>query len=607
MGVFYILEFGGQHTDLIGDRLESMGHTARYSKSNTPAYQIRGADGIILSGGPKSVYESGTYPYDPKIFTSGKPILGICYGMQLMANEAGGSVSPNGREYGESRITKMIDHPLFKDMPSNSIVWMNHGDYVSQTGDFQVLAMSDKGLPSAIARGNNVAVQFHPELTHTEYGMQILRNFTEGTCGSVPIIRQSEQLNENAYIQNAIDEIRSAVGRRKAVVYLSGGVDSTVAYRLALASGVDVIGVHLDMGIERKNEAANVKQYLDTMSRQEVFVYNTAGRTLEGLYGLSDPEDKRRTFQRLYNQTLDEILPRMGLDKSEIVFVQGTLATDRRESGKEAAKKKGRDAGTVATIKTHHNVSDRDVAVVEPLKYLSKDGARRVARALGLDESIVNRQPFPGPGLSIRLITGIYPYEHGLAGNVYDTASKHGYAGYVLPVKTVGLKGDDRSFEHLALIVGEKDWTTITRTQKDLAEELPINRTVYLHSSWIRGRFDGVGNISRSLEFIQQNIRMLQEATYIAERSFEEYGVRPAQLPVTAFQGPNGPWIAVRDVDSVDFRSVRPLRKPDEMPWELCDAIANRILSSPDVRRYGDVEAVVFDVSTKPAATTEWE
>src|SRR3989338_5241767 len=612
MGVFYVLEFGGQHTDLIGNRLTGLGHQVKYAKSNIPVRQMSDADGIILSGGPKSVYQPDSYPYHPSIFTSSKPVLGICYGMHVIAHRHGGEVFGGRGEYGWTRMTLTKPHQLFDGVPPESIVWMNHGDSVSGIDESNVFAKSDKNMVS-IGFGNQVAVQFHPELTHTEYGNTILRNFAEKICGAIPNQVKLEDFNEREYVARERAEIRKIVGKKKGLIFLSGGVDSTVAYSLAIRSGISLIGVHLDMGIERKGEAKTVKNYLQEISGKKVHILDYSERLFTALSGLTDPEDKRKTFQRLYDQSVLEVLEKFDLDKEDVVFIDGTIATDRRESGKEAAKKTSKDAGTVARIKTHHNVRGedsyrKDIKSVEPLRFLSKDGARRLARHLNLPDYIINRPPFPGPGLVVRLITGVHSYPDELESRVSEIAAGHYLRGYPLPIKTVGLKGDNRTFENLALVTGYRNWDSINLTQKHMAEELAINRTVYLDRKWGRNGFDPtqLTDIKKGIEFNRSNISLLKEATEITENLFSEYGVKYDQLPVIAFpSNDDAVVIAVRDVNSVDFRSVRPLRKPDEMSWTLCDKIASRILSHPNVAKFGEVDAVVFDASTKPAATTE--
>lgn len=611
MGRFAILEFGGQHTDLIGSRLEAMRHRVDYLPSNAQTEELDGYDGVVLSGGPKSVYESDAYPYDPKLFTTDKqPKLFICYGMQLMARDLGGQIY-RGREYGGSQIKVINPHPFFDGIPKKSTVWNNHGDAAAMNeGSFDVIALSDKNIVAAIASGRNIGVQFHPELTHTEYGTQMLRNFAEGICMADPEKKVSEDIDIGRYAQQAMQEIKEAVGRRKALVYLSGGVDSTAAYMLAVAAGVDVVGVHIDTGLQRQNEAATVKKYLEELSGRNVTVLDCSHDAIAALQGLSDPEDKRKAFRAVYNKTASGILRQLGLAEDGVVFIDGTLATDRRESGKEASRKTSKDKGTVATIKTHHNVEKKHgLNSVEPLRYLSKDQVRRLAKEIGLPDYIAHRQPFPGPGLSVRMICGTYPFDDELDDAVRIIASRHGLDGYVMPIKTVGIKGDARSFEHLALVSGERDWKAISRASKELAEELPINRAVFMDRYWADDTFNPneIRRMSSGVEMSRRNIALLQEATKIAESTFEEYGIKPAQLPVIAFPMPNGVGIAIRDVDSKDFRSVRPLKTPEEAPWDVFDTIAVRIAESQGSWKYGNVEAVVRDVSTKPAATTEWE
>jgi len=612
MGLFYVLEFGGQHTDLICNRLEVLGHDAIYSESTTPLEEMKGANGIIISGGPKSVDDRDSFPYDPRIFGSGMPVLGICYGFQLIVNEKGGRVFHGNREYGMTKMKVTRRHPLLDGVPDESIVWMNHGDS-GEIDEEQVIARSDKNI-IGVQIGNNYGVQFHPELLHSEYGKQILDNFARRICNATPRKTKSKIIDATSYLENAVAEIRRDVGDKKALALLSGGVDSTVAYITALKAGVPVIGVHIETGTERKNEAKKVTQFLEELSGQEIFVYDISDKVINVVSKLSDSEDKRKAFQRIWEEARKEIPDWLGYDIDDLVQILGTIETDRRETGREAARRKGQDFHRVATIKTHHNVPYDDstlksIKTIEPLRHLTKELVREVAKEFGLPEYIIKRKPFPGPGQVVRIISGVYPYSDDLSLGIDKIVGRYELHGFATPIKTVGLKGDNRAYEHLALVTGEQNWDNIIWAQKYLAEELPICRTSYWHPSWSNDKIDpgDFKSVTRGLEFNRQNIALLQEATEIAENAFVEYKVETAQLPVIAFPGPRGIWIGIRDVHTQDFRSLRPLKKPEEMPWKLVDVIASRILNSPEVERYGDVAGIVLDASTKPAATTEWE
>ncbi len=614
MGYFYVLEFGGQHTDLIGNRLRDMGFDVRYAKSDAKVSELRDAAGIIISGGPKSV--NNGYPHDPALFSSDVPILGICYGMQLISRHLGANIHRRTREYGETHLSILDDSDLFYGLGGDVVVWMNHGDSVESAGNFVVTAYTEKGVPAAMRSGNLYGVQFHPEVTHTENGKTILRNFAEKECGQTPKKMKEEGFDAGAFIDEAKYGMRQQIGGRDAVVYASGGVDSTVAAYLAKMAGARIIPVYLDMGNGRKNEAQNVSSMLSPLLDTDLCVHDVSRRFLSELRGVDDPEAKRKIFSKLYAGTREEVDTMFNLQNNALI--QGTIATDRRESGKEAGKGGTKDSGTVDTIKTHHNVgAERHFTglVVSPLQELTKERVRMVARELGLPPEIAQRQPFPGPGLFVRFATGYYPVDAQLAGNVSDIAHHYGLESAVLPRKGVGLKGDERAFEHAALLTGERDWQNIRYASKRLIEDSDISRVLYspddialsqprldrAHKTWLN----------------RKNMDRLREVTDVVERTMEEYGVKVSQTPVITFQGYGGfvnhvrnlfgdglGWVnVVRDVQSEDFRTCRPLRKPDEFPWECYDEIDRRLRESLG----DDAGITTFDISDKPGGTTEWE
>ncbi|MDI6722892.1 MAG: gamma-glutamyl-gamma-aminobutyrate hydrolase family protein, partial [Candidatus Aenigmarchaeota archaeon] len=479
MGHIYTLEFGGQHTDLIGNRLEEMGFSIRYAPSDV---KISGLDasGIIISGGPKSVNDADKYPHDPNLFKMQMPILGICYGMQLLGKNLGAEIHKKTREYGETRLRIHSNGAIFHGLGDEEIVWMNHGDSITTNSNFAVLAYTEKGVPAAIKSGNRYGVQFHPEVTHTENGKIILRNFAQNICGCVPAERRDE-FDADKFIEESINYLREEVGGKTALVYTSGGVDSSVAAYLAKLAGLKIQPVYLEMGNGRKNEAQNVSRILGSLLGTEIYILDASSAFVDRLQGICEPEPKRRLFSRLYADTRKELEDEFSLD--DCILIQGTIATDRRETGKEAGKKGVPEGNTVATIKTHHNVGAEDswkgISVL-PLRELTKDRVRLVARKLGLPKEISERQPFPGPGLFLRFVTGFYEYEDSLASDVSDIASQYQLKGYVLPRKGVGLKGDERAFEHAALLTGERDWKNIRKAGKQILEDLDISRALYL-------------------------------------------------------------------------------------------------------------------------------
>ena len=600
-----VLEFGGQHTDLIGNALEEMGYIVKYYPSSVPFSELQGVSAVILSGGPKSVYQRDTYRYDPEIFRQRRvPVLGICYGMQVLAKELGGNVHRGVREYGETRLILRQQHSLFDGFSDREIVWMNHGDSADGNGDYDVLAVTGRDVVGATAarRWPYLGVQFHPEVTHTEKGRRLLRNFAQ-MSGEHPKVAQ-EGFDADGFIEESVYELKHVVGDHRVLIGLSGGVDSAVTAALVKNAGLKATLVYLETGLGRKGEAQHA-QNVGSVIGSDVYVHDKSERFVRKLAGFKEPERKRREFSLLYAEALEEIRRRgVGIDD---FVAQGSIATDRRESGKEAGKGDIPDVGTVATIKTHHNVEAEGLISgnqIYPLRGITKERVRIVARTFGLPPEISERQPFPGPGLLIRFLTSYYSVKDELYANVKDTAASHGFKGYVLPRKGVGLKGDNRVFEPIALISGDRDWEGIRLASKELIAELPICRVLYLPA-----RKKLTQNQLRTaihLPFNRNNLDLLREGTEIVETTMREHGVNSSQTPVATFGGHDLPWLVIRDVQSEDFRTARPLRKPEEFPWECYDAIARRVKDA-GARRYGGFGRVVFDVSDKPGGTVEME
>ena len=601
MAYFYILEFGGQHTDLIGNRLEEIGFDVKYASSDKKVSEMQDAAGIILSGGPKSANDG--FPYDEKLFDASIPVLGICYGMQLLGKNLGANIHRKTREYGETKISIINPDTLFDDLKKEEIVWMNHGDSITEKEDFEILAYTEKGVPAAIKsrQGPYYGVQFHPEVTHTEKGNIVLRNFAEKICRCAPI-EKKEEFDADKFIEEALMRLRDEVGSRAALVYTSGGVDSTVAACLAKTAGLKIQPVYLEMGNGRKGEAQYVSSVIGKILNNDIYVHDASSRFIDELYGVHDPEQKRKIFSPLYARTRQEIENKFGL--GDYVLIQGTIATDRRETGKEAGKYSSADKKTVATIKTHHNVGAEDLwkgRVYSPLSELTKDRVRAVARKLGIPREISERQPFPGPGLYVRFVTGYYPPEKSLIYNALDIAESYGMNCYVLPRKGVGLKGDERAFEHAVLLSGERDWKNIRKAAKNIIEDLDVSRVLYLPTE---------ANISQEElnmrtynEMTKTGLDRLREITFIVESAMKEYGIVSSQTPVITFSLYSDWMNVIRDVNSKDFRTLRPLKKPEEFPWECYDDIVKRLKEGKNFA----AGITAFDVSDKPGGTTEWE
>ena len=448
-----VLDFGGQYTQLIGRRIREAHVYTEILPFNTPIETLRNykPKGIILGGGPASVYEAGAPLCDPELFRMGIPLLGICYGMQLMGKELGGRVEPAAsREYGSRELQSVKPSCLLNGMRR---VWMSHGDRILEAPPgFDITARTE----TTIAAMENPAakvfgVQFHPEVTHTENGDALLRRFVFDVC------RCRGDWTIGSFIESTVERIRKQIGNGRALCAISGGVDSTVAATLvSRAIGDRLVGVFVDTGLLRKNEYEKVLSMLQNNLHLNVRGVDASERFLNMLSGVTDPEKKRKLIGNEFIRVFEEEAQRIG---SVDVLVQGTLYPDVIES--VSVK------GPSQTIKSHHNVGglpDRmKLKLVEPLRELFKDEVRRVGLELGLPEDMVWRQPFPGPGLAVRIMgeitrEGIRMLQEaddilvseikkaGLYRQIWQSF------GVLLPVKSVGVMGDVRTYEHTLAI-----------------------------------------------------------------------------------------------------------------------------------------------------------
>ncbi len=393
-----VLDFGSQYNQLITRRIREFGVYSELLSHKTTAAEIKkiAPKGIIFSGGPNSVYDDGAFRVDPEIFNLGIPVLGICYGMQLMAHILpGGKVEPaDNKEYGKAVITvKDKDAVLFKGLPTEQTVWMSHGDLVTQAPDgFKTVATSANCPISSIANDEKkfYGIQFHAEVRNTEYGNDILRRFAFDVCGA----RDNWTMDD--FIDMQVKKIRETVGDKKVLLALSGGVDSSVVgVLLHKAIGSQLTSIFVDHGLLRKNEAQQVMDSLAGKFGLNIIKVDAQKRFLDKLKGVTDPEKKRKIIGNEFIQVFNDEAQKLDGIK---FLAQGTLYTDVIESGTDTAQ----------TIKSHHNVGglpkDMDFKLIEPLRTLFKDEVRELGEKLGMPHNLVWRQPFPGPGLGIRVI-----------------------------------------------------------------------------------------------------------------------------------------------------------------------------------------------------------
>ena len=453
-----ILDFGSQYTQVIARRIRECQVFSQILRFDTPTAKLRvlKPSGFILSGGPASVYGKAAPHCDPAIWNLGIPVLGICYGMQLMAHQLGGRVEKGDKcEYGRAEVEIIRDSPLFAKMDPRQMVWMSHGDKLTKMPDgFLSIAHTQNSPYAAIANSRRqlFGIQFHPEVHHTPNGKQIISNFVHGVCGC------GRNWTIKSFIDHAIEEIRGVVGNDRVILGLSGGVDSSVAAALIhKAIGGQLTCVFVNNGLLRKAEAEGVPQVFGKSLRMKLHYVDATGVFLRKLRDVTDPERKRKIIGRAFVEVFQKATKKAGAAR---FLAQGTTYPDVIESVSIAGN-------PAAMIKSHHNVGglpkNMKFELLEPLRALFKDEVREVGAQLGLPREIVWRQPFPGPGLAVRILGAVSPERLRILREadwiVIDEMKKANLYykvwqtfAVLLPVKTVGVMGDERTYDNVIAI-----------------------------------------------------------------------------------------------------------------------------------------------------------
>ena len=597
MDTIAIIDFGGQYTHLIANRIRRLWVYSEILRSDVDASQCTRYKGVVLSGSPYSVLDAGRPAFHTEIFKLKNPILGLCYGHQLMAQSLGGSVVRGiFREYGIAKIDIRINDGLFKGLGEQEQVWMSHGDSVgAMPAGFVALASTEECAIAAMGNPSTkmYGLQFHPEVTDTPRGKDVLSNFLD-------ICECKREWNANAFQKEIAADIKQKCGKRKVFLLVSGGVDSTVAFTLLnnILGPERVLGLHIDNGLMRHGESESILDYMKTHGFANLRIVDASDRFLAALENIADPEEKRRVIGAQFIEVKEQALREFGLDPAQWVLGQGTIYPDTIES-----------AGTrhAERIKTHHNRVDAIMKLlesgdlVEPLAQLYKDEVRDLGASLGLPKSLLWRHPFPGPGLGVRLLCS-----DGNDLNIDDTVKRRvaeiglteGYDSLVLPLRSVGVQGDSRTYAHPALVQGAKDWKRLEGFSTKITNSLKeVNRVVY------GLRVEGEPQYRLIKAFVTKDrLTILRAFDHIVTTALNKFGEYDTvwQMPIVLLPLINeqGNQCAVlRPIMSQEAMTARFARLKDETIQYILE-------QSHSVKGLGDV---FYDVTNKPPATIEWE
>ncbi|MBV8773260.1 MAG: gamma-glutamyl-gamma-aminobutyrate hydrolase family protein [Deltaproteobacteria bacterium] len=631
-GRIAIIDLGGQYCHLIARRLRDLMVDSEIFPPTIRAEALAHYSGLILSGGPQSVYDSGAVTIDAQIMRLGIPVLGICYGHQLLATLLGGEVGRHDGEYGFAQLTvsevalpfaqdghstctyrlsaphlRFIENQqtiraasLFQGTPRIQQVWMSHSDAVAiAPPELVTLAATDRCACAAFAHSSKplFGLQFHPEVVHTEYGARILENFVRSVC----LISRGD--TPQSRVPALCDRIRRAVADKSVFFLVSGGVDSTVAFVLCGAAlpKQRVLGVYVDTGLMRLGETEELRSNLAKLGLSDrIRIWDASEVFVSALAGKIDPEEKRRIIGRLFVEVQARAMHQLGIDPDHWLLGQGTIYPDTIESGG--------DTGRAALIKTHHNRCEeireliRQGKVIEPLAEFYKDEVRELGRELGLSPHLTNRWPFPGPGLAIRcLCTSAEAPMSPLLDDLAARLAHDGVRGVLLPLRSVGVQGDARTYRMLVALEQENhrlDYEILQRLSSTVCNQNPVANRVALLIGGNRSLADArivPATITRT------RLEVLRQADSIARSEVERVNLSdtiwqfPVMLAPIAFQ--DGESIILRPVNSVDGMTA----SFANLPAQVLRTITDKILKLPGI------DAVFLDITNKPPATIEWE
>lgn len=631
-GRIAIIDLGGQYCHLIARRLRDLMVDSEIFSPTVRAEALGHYAGLILSGGPQSVYDTDAVRIDEQILRLDIPVLGICYGHQLLATLLGGEVTRHDGEYGfaQLRVGDLASSvtedgqsarihqssapqlaltaqkqtvraaSLFQGTPPIQQVWMSHSDAVAIAPPALVtIAATDRCACAAFAHSSKplFGLQFHPEVVHTEYGARILENFVRSVC----LISKGDTLRSR--VPALCDRIRRAATGKSVFFLVSGGVDSTVAFVLCGTAlpKERVLGLYIDTGLMRQGETDELRTNLSRLGLADpIRIWDASEVFMAALAEKIDPEEKRQVIGRLFVEVQAQAMHQFGIDPDHWLLGQGTIYPDTIESGG--------DTGRAAVIKTHHNRCDeireliRQGKVIEPLAEFYKDEVRELGRELGLSSHLTNRWPFPGPGLAIRcLCTSAQAATAPVFDDVAAGLARDGFRGVLLPLRSVGVQGDARTYRMVVALEQENhrlDYEILRRLSSTLCNQNAVANRVALLIGGNRSLADAhivPATITR------KRLELLRQADSLARSEIERANLAdtiwqfPVVLAPIAFQ--DGESIILRPVNSVDGMTA----SFANLPQQVLHTISDKIL------KLAGVDAVFLDITNKPPATIEWE
>jgi GMP synthase (glutamine-hydrolysing) len=598
-----VIDFGGQYAHLIATKVRRLQVLAEIRQPDDPIEAFAPYRGIILSGSPSLSAFGEDSVYTKAIYDLDIPILGFCFGHQEIAKHYGGTVVHGGREWGPADLQIVGDSPVFKGMAPVERVWMSHFDSVTSVGpsftEIGFTTLGETGAPhrfAAIASESlrRYGFQFHPEVDDTEHGDEMIANFVRDICGCQP------SWTMERYVEERVEQVRQQVGDQSVFLLASGGVDSTVAARLGLALGADRLHLlHVDNGLMRKNESrAVLEAFREFGLDRNLHFIDASDAFLSALDGATEPEAKRKIIGNTFVDVFEREARRLGIDQH--LLGQGTIYPDTIETG-----------GTkrADTIKTHHNrvpiIEEmlKQGRVVEPLADLYKVEVRELGEKLGIPHALIWRHPFPGPGLGVRLLcsTGAESRDgfDAIEPAVASVAAAHGFAAMALPIKSVGVKADLRSYEHPVLISGDATWERVVEFAGHLFRGVAgINRCIWNLAPTVPSRVRPLpATVTRA------RLDLLREADHLVMEGLRRHGLYgeiwqcPTVLVPMEVDGEGREYVIVRPIHSERAMTATPA----PLPKALCDELRARILALPGV------SGLALDITTKPPGTIEWE